>query len=60
MKVLTIITTIFIPLSLIPSLYGMNMKLPGAESAWAFEVILLLMTLMGVAMVVYFQRKKWM
>lgn len=60
MKVLTIITTIFIPLSLIPTIYGMNFRyMPGLESPWGFTVVLLIMAGLGVAMMVYFKRKKW-
>ena len=39
MKVLTIITTIFMPLSFIASVYGMNFHtMPGLESPWGFPL----------------------
>lgn len=60
MKTLTIITTIFIPITAIASIYGMNIiDIPLIKSPWAFEFVFALMVIIAVLMLVYFKRKKW-
>lgn len=61
MKVLTIITTIFMPLSFIASVYGMNFHwMPGLESLWGFPAVLTTMVGIGLLMVFLFRRKGWL
>ncbi|MFQ6052090.1 MAG: magnesium/cobalt transporter CorA [Candidatus Hydrothermarchaeota archaeon] len=61
MKVLTIIATIFIPLTFIAGIYGMNFGyMPELESPWGYPVVLLVMVGIGISMLVYFKRKKWL
>ncbi len=61
MKVLTIIATIFIPLTLVSGIYGMNFKnMPELESPWGYPLALLIMFAIGVLMIAYFRRKKWL
>jgi magnesium transporter len=61
MKVLTIIATIFIPLTFIAGVYGMNFKyMPELESRWAYPGVLLVMLAVGIVMLFYFRRKKWL
>jgi len=61
MKVLTVITTIFMPLSLIAGIYGMNFKyLPGLEWHWGFFAVLGAMTAISVGMLALFRWKKWL
>jgi magnesium transporter len=61
MKVLTIIATIFIPLTLVAGLYGMNFKyMPELEWPWGYPFVLLFMFAIGVLMVIYFRRKRWL
>ncbi len=61
MKVLTIIATIFMPLTFIAGVYGMNFKyMPELEWRWGYPIILFVMFTIGILMVVYFKRKKWM
>jgi len=61
MKVLTIIATIFIPLSFVAGVYGMNFKfMPELEWRWGYFIILGLMVAAGVGMLAFFKRKKWM
>ncbi len=61
MKVLTIIATIFIPLTLVAGLYGMNFKyMPELEWFWGYPFVLGVMLTIGVSMVIYFRRKKWL
>ncbi|MFW6210964.1 MAG: magnesium/cobalt transporter CorA [bacterium] len=60
MKVLTIIATIFIPLTFIAGIYGMNFKyMPELEYTWAYPGVLILMIIAVLGMVAYFKSKKW-
>ena len=60
MKVLTIIATIFIPLTFITGIYGMNFEyMPERSFYWAYSVVMLFMFIIAVGMVIYFRRKKW-
>lgn len=61
MKVLTVIGTIFIPLTFITGLYGMNFEfMPELEHPFGYPAALLLMLLMAVVMLIYFKKKKWL
>jgi magnesium transporter len=61
MKVLTIIATIFIPLTLIAGIYGMNFQyMPELGWRWGYPVVWLIMLVIGALMLVYFRRKKWL
>jgi len=61
MKVLTIIATIFIPLTLIAGIYGMNFQyMPELGWRWGYPMVWLVMLVIGVLMLVYFRRKKWL
>jgi magnesium transporter len=60
MKVLTIISTIFIPLTFIAGVYGMNFKnIPEIGWAYGYPFSILLMILVTLAMLYYFKKKKW-
>ena len=61
MKMLTIISTIFIPLSFIAGVYGMNFEyMPELEFKYAYFILLGCMGLIIVLMLFYFKRKKWL
>ncbi len=61
MKVLTIIATLFIPLTFIAGLYGMNFKyMPELEWHWGYFACLGLMGLVSLGMLYYFWRKRWL
>jgi len=61
MKVLTIIATIFIPLTFVAGLYGMNFKnMPELEWPWGYPTALAVMAAAAGLMLVYFKRKKWL
>ena len=61
MKVLTIIATIFIPLTFIAGVYGMNFRnMPELYWEYGYYITLGVMFLIGIAMVVFFKRKKWL
>ncbi len=60
MRILTIISVILLPLSLISGIYGMNVALPLAGSPWAFLVILGIMALVAGIMLAFFRRRGWL
>jgi len=61
MKVLTIIATIFIPLTFVAGVYGMNFRhMPELEWRYGYPLVMLLMGAMAAGMVVYFARKGWL
>jgi len=61
MKVLTIIATIFIPLTFIAGVYGMNFVfMPELKWHGAYFVVLGLMAVVALVMVLYFKRKRWL
>jgi len=60
MKVLTIIATIFIPLTFIAGVYGMNFRrMPELVQPWGYPAVLIVMLVIALIMLVYFRRKKW-
>jgi magnesium transporter len=61
MKVLTIIATIFIPLTFMAGVYGMNFKfMPELEWRVGYFIALALMAGVAVVMLMFFRRKKWL
>jgi len=61
MKVLTIIATIFIPLTFIAGIYGMNFNfMPELSWKWGYPAILGAMFLIGLGMMYFFKKKKWL
>ncbi len=61
MKVLTIIATIFIPLTFVAGIYGMNFKfMPELDWKWSYLVLWILLIVIFLGMVYYFKRKKWL
>ncbi len=61
MKVLTIIATIFMPLTFIAGVYGMNFKhFPELEWSWGYPGVLLLMAIIAGFMLMSFKKKKWL
>jgi magnesium transporter len=67
MKLLTIIATIFIPLTFIAGIYGMNFNpekspwnMPELNWYWGYPFSLALMALTAIALLIYFQRKGWL
>jgi magnesium transporter len=61
MKVLTIIATIFIPLTFIAGIYGMNFqRMPELGWRWGYFAVLIVMGCIGAVMVIFFKKKRWL
>ncbi|PQO47306.1 magnesium/cobalt transporter CorA [Blastopirellula marina] len=61
MRVLTIVSTIFIPMSFLAGVYGMNFKeMPGTDWPWGFELFWALAGAVAIGMLVFFGRKGWL
>jgi len=61
MKVLTIITTIFMPLTLIAGIYGMNFEhMPELKLPFGYPAVLLLMATIAILMLLFFRKKRWL
>jgi magnesium transporter len=61
MKILTLIATVFMPLTFITGLYGMNVDLPhfGLGGVTMFWVLMAIMTVVVVVMLMYFRKRDW-
>lgn len=61
MKVLTIITTIFVPVTFIAGVYGMNFDyMPELHSKWGYPLTWAVMIILILSLLIYFRRKKWL
>ena len=62
MKQLTVVATIFMPLTLLSGIYGMNLirgMWPPVEAYWSFPAVMIFMLVVSVVMALYFRRKNW-
>ncbi|NLK37590.1 MAG: magnesium transporter [Epulopiscium sp.] len=59
MKIFTVITTIFLPLTLIVGWYGMNLPMPEYEWKHSYAMVIVLSLLVVLAGIVFFKKKKW-
>ena len=59
MQLLTIVTTIFLPLSLIVGWYGMNFDMPELSWEYGYPVVIVLAVVIVAVLIRYFKRKKW-
>jgi magnesium transporter len=61
MRVLTIIASIFIPMTFVASIYGMNFdNMPELVHPWGYPVVLVIMLGIGLSLLAYFWRKRWL
>ena len=67
MKVLTTIATIFIPLTFVAGIYGMNFdteispwNMPELRWYWGYPLILVVMGVLALSLITYFRRKDWL
>ncbi len=59
-KILTLISSILLPLTFLTGLYGMNVNLPLKDDPRAFWIVIAAMLLIVISMYILFKRKKWM
>lgn len=59
-KILTVLSVIFLPLTLVASIYGMNIRLPFEKNPLAFVIVMAVMVAVLVSMLAYFRKKGWM
>lgn len=57
-KIFTVASVLFMPPTLIASIYGMNVSLPAETKSWAFAVLMLVIIFSAVVPIVYFKRRK--
>ncbi|MCR5278654.1 MAG: magnesium transporter CorA [Lachnospiraceae bacterium] len=61
MTVLTVVTTIFMPLTLIAGWYGMNFRyMPELDTVWGYPVVIIVSALIVILSLIFFKRKKWL
>ncbi len=61
MTILTVVTTIFMPLTLIAGWYGMNFRyMPELDMVWGYPVIIVVSMLIVVGSLLFFKKKKWL
>jgi magnesium transporter len=60
MQILTVISVIMLPLTLISGIYGMNVILPVQEAQYAFPMVLVLMFAIALSMLMYFRHRGWL
>ncbi|MBP5652425.1 MAG: magnesium transporter CorA, partial [Lachnospiraceae bacterium] len=61
MTVLTVVTAIFMPLTLIVGWYGMNFKyMPELDSVWGYPAVIAVSILIVICCLIFFKRKKWL
>jgi magnesium transporter len=60
LRVLTIFSVILLPLTLITGVFGMNVKFPGFDTAWAFWTVFGIMVAALVSMLAFFRLKRWL
>jgi magnesium transporter len=60
MKVLTIISTIFMPLSFVAGIYGMNFQhMPEIAARWGYPAVWIIFLLIASVMILFFRRRHW-
>lgn len=61
MTILTVVTTIFMPLTLIVGWYGMNFKyMPELDSPWAYPIVIIICLVIIIVSILFFRKKKWL
>jgi magnesium transporter len=60
LRVLTVLSLVFLPLTLIASIFGMNVHVPGEQETVPFWVIIALMVTLGAGMIAFFKRRHWL
>ena len=59
MRVFTVVTSIFMPLSLIAGWYGMNLRMPEVAWKYGYLAVIILSVAVCITCLIYFKKKKW-
>lgn len=59
MKVFTVVTTIFLPLTLITGWYGMNFKMPEYGWVYAYPAVIFICIIIVISSIIIFKKNKW-
>lgn len=60
MKIMTFISTLFLPLTFITGIYGMNVGLPYMNTSYVFWGLMCVMFTVAIGFVIFFKRKRWL
>jgi magnesium transporter len=60
LRILTVVSVILLPLTLISGIFGMNVHFPGFDSAWAFWAIVGVMLATALGLIAFFRAKRWL
>jgi magnesium transporter len=60
LRILTVVSVILLPLTLISGIFGMNVHFPGFDAAWAFWTISGVMLVTALSLVAFFRHKRWL
>ena len=60
LRILTVVSVILLPLTLITGIFGMNVHFPGFDTSWAFWTVAGVMLTTAVGLIVFFRRKGWL
>jgi magnesium transporter len=60
MKIFTVITSIFLPLTLLVGWYGMNLQMPEFNWPFGYPFVILLSVIVVIVSIVIFKRRKWL
>jgi magnesium transporter len=60
LRILTVVSVILLPLTLISGIFGMNVHFPGFDTAWAFWTIAGVMFATALSLIAFFRYKRWL
>jgi magnesium transporter len=60
LRILTVLTVVFLPLTLIASILGMNVHVPGEEEVAPFWIVIGVMVVIGGGMLAFFRKRRWL
>jgi magnesium transporter len=60
LRVLTVLSVVFLPLTLIASVFGMNVRVPGQNHIGPFWILIVVMLVIAAAMIAFFRRRRWL
>ena len=59
MKIFTVITAVFLPLTLIAGWYGMNFNMPEYRSVWGYPIVIVVSAVVVITFLLFFKKRKW-